>query len=414
MDHKFSKNRKYYTISIYAVGVILISALTILVILNWDNVMGILGSIADMVMPFIIGAFIAYMINPLVKFISDKVLKKLFKLKHPKIRLAISIALAYIIVLGAIAVIIVFIIPQVKDSIKAFGGFIDTAADGYKKIMSFLDKVAATYPQFDIASIKQEIEKLPGAMTTLVKDLIPSLVPKVLGTSVSVISGVGDALIAIIVSVYMLFDKSRIINRCKMAIYAVFKKDKATAFLKTLSECNNIFSGFIVGKFIDSVIIGILCFIVCSIFRVPAAVIISIVVGVTNMIPYFGPFIGAIPSIILLLFIDFGYALFFAIFILILQQFDGLYLGPKILGESTGLRPLWVIFAITVGGVIAGPLGMFLGVPTVAVISHLSEQFIEGRLKKRAIEFKKDEETGIINIDERTEIEMEEGDSDVM
>ncbi len=410
MDHKFSKNRKYYTISIYAIGVILISALTILILLNWDKMMGVLGEIADMLMPFIVGAFIAYMLNPLVKFISEKVLKKLFKLNKPKIRLAISIAAAYIIVLGALAIIIVFIIPQVRESIKAFGGFIDSATTGYAKIMKFLDKLHEAYPQLKIEILQEEIEKLPDVFVTTIKEIIPSLVPKVLGTSVSVISGVFDALIAFIVSIYMLFDKSKIINRCKMAIYAVMKKDKATAFLNTLSECNNIFSGFIVGKFIDSVIIGILCFIVCSIFRVPAAVIISIVVGVTNMIPYFGPFIGAIPSIILLLFIDFGYAVFFAIFVLILQQFDGLYLGPKILGESTGLRPLWVIFAITVGGVIAGPVGMFLGVPTVAVISHLSEKFIQGRLKKKAIEFKKNDETGIIEIDERSKNEesMEE------
>ncbi len=410
MDHKFSKNRKYYTISIYATAVILLCALTIMCVLNWDVVMRILGTIADMVMPFIVALFIAYMLNPLVKFISEKILKKVFKIKSYKVRLAISITFAYIIVIGAIAVIIVFIIPEIRDSIKAFGGFLDTATSGYKQIMKLLDKLAVTYPQLNLEALKVEIEKLPSAVGSAVKDIIPSLVPKVLGTSVSVITGLSDTLIALMVSIYMLFDKSRLINRCKKIIYAFLKKDVATNLLSTLSECNNVFSGFIVGKFIDSLIIGIICFIVLSIFQVPAGLIISIIVGVTNMIPYFGPFIGAIPSIVLLLFIDFRYALFFAIFVLILQQFDGLYLGPKILGESTGLRPLWVIFAITVGGFIAGPIGMFLGVPTVAVISHLSKRFIDGRLEKKAIEFAKNEETGIIYVEERIKLDKEEDD----
>ena len=128
----------------------------------------------------------------------------------------------------------------------------------------------------------------------------------------------------------------------------------------------------------------------------PYALIVSIIVGITNMIPYFGPFIGAIPGILLLLMVDFSYGLVFAIMIFALQQFDGLYLGPTILGESTGIRPLWIIFAITVGGFVAGPLGMFLGVPTVAVIAYLSERFLNKRLAKKKIEFIVDEETDII------------------
>lgn len=129
-----------------------------------------------------------------------------------------------------------------------------------------------------------------------------------------------------------------------------------------------------------------------SILKLPYALIISVIVGVTNMIPYFGPFIGAVPGILLLLFVSFKYALIFTVLIIVLQQFDGLYLGPKILGESTGLRPLWIIFAITVGGSMAGVLGMFLGVPTLAVIAYILNYFIEKRLHKYGIFFLQKEE----------------------
>jgi len=414
MDHKFSKNRKYYTISIYAVVGIIVSAIFIRLIYNWADTMYIFRQIVSMVMPFIVGMFIAYMINPLVKLISEKFLLKVCKLKKRKLRVAIAITLSYIIVIGAIAVILVFVVPQIVDSVKALGGLLDTATTGYKNVMVFLEALAEKYPQLGVESWMEQIEGIPAMLADTAKKIIPKLVPKVFSTSVSVITGLSNTLIAIMVSIYMLFDKTRIVNTGKKVIYAILDKKRGTAFLKTLSECNDIFSGFIVGKFIDSVIIGILCFIILSIFRTPCAVIISVIVGVTNMIPYFGPFIGAIPSIILLLFIDFRYAILFAIIILILQQFDGLYLVTSILGESTGLRPLWVIFAITVGGYVAGPIGMFLGVPTVAVIAHLTEAYIEAKLKKKSIEFKKNEETDIVYLEEKDETNNKGSDVDVL
>ena len=144
-----------------------------------------------------------------------------------------------------------------------------------------------------------------------------------------------------------------------------------------------LFSSFIIGKAIDSLIIGLLCFVIMSLCQLPYAVLISAIVGVTNMIPYFGPFIGAVPGVLIMLLVSPIKALIFAILILVLQQFDGLILGPKILGDSTGLKPLWIIFAITIGGSIAGVLGMFLGVPVIAVLRYLLNRFLQYRLEKR-------------------------------
>ena len=153
-------------------------------------------------------------------------------------------------------------------------------------------------------------------------------------------------------------------------------------------DCSAIFSSYVVGKSVDSLIIGIICFVAMLALKLPYAVLMSVIVGVTNMIPYFGPFIGAVPGVLLYLCFDPVKALIFAIMILILQQFDGWILGPKILGDSTGLTPLWVIFGITVGGAYWGVIGMFLGVPIVAVIAYLFNLFITSRLKKKNLNIK--------------------------
>ena len=183
----------------------------------------------------------------------------------------------------------------------------------------------------------------------------------------------------------MLYDKKRLMRSCWKIIYAFLPQKRIPACHEILSECNRLFSSFVVGKFIDSSIIGVLCFILMTILRLPDGLLISVIVGVTNMIPYFGPFIGAIPGILILLFVKPVKALIFAIMVLCLQQFDGLILGPKILGDSTGMKPLWIIFAITVGGSMFGVIGMFLGVPVVAIINYLFDLYLQYRLKKKNI-----------------------------
>ena len=184
----------------------------------------------------------------------------------------------------------------------------------------------------------------------------------------------------------MLIDKEKLIRNFKRLIYVIMKKNTAERFISTLKDANEIFSNFVIGKALDSLIIGIICFIFMKMVGLEYAMLISVIVGITNMIPYFGPFIGAIPGSILLLTVNWKMAFVFIIWIVVLQQFDGLYLGPKILGDRLGLRPLWIIFAITVGGYFFGPIGMFLGVPTVAVIAYLLDRWITRVLIKKNID----------------------------
>lgn len=380
-QNKFEKNRNYYTISVYAVAVIVISALLIKLFFNWSSTLDTGKKILDVLMPYLIGVFIAYLINPLVKKTDTFIYTKL-KITRRGVRNALSILFSYIVVFGIIVACIIFIIPQIYESLKTI--YLGTQTS-YDKLIDYLDKLNTKYPQFDLSYLTTVLENNSASIINFVKGSLDTLLPFLYNTSISVVSWTIDIIISIIVSVYLIVDRNRMINNCRRFLFAVFKKERAVSIIKTLSECNRIFSGFIIGKTIDSTIIGFMCFAFMSILGLKYAVLISVIVGITNMIPYFGPFIGAIPGVLILLTVGFNHALVFGIMILALQQFDGLYLGPNILGDSTGLRPVWIIFAITVGGWVAGPIGMFLGVPCVAVIAFLTDKAISKKLEKNQI-----------------------------
>lgn len=411
MKHKFKKNDKYFTISVYALVVILLAAIGIKIIVSWSDTQKFVSTLIGVLTPFLLGFFIAYIINPLAKFINQSILRKLFRIKNRTVRKVISILLSYIIVFGMIATIIFYIIPQIADTLTQISTFIESAQTGYNRLIAQIRLIEEKNPSWDFKAIYDFIEKIPSVVSEFITKQLPQIVPAVFSTSVSVITGVIDFFIAVIVSMYMLIDKPHLINNAKKLVYVLFGTDKGDRIVTTAGECNKIFGDFIIGKMIDSLIIGVLCWIAMTVLNIPYALVISVIVGITNMIPYFGPFIGAIPGVVLLIIVDIKFAVIFGILIFILQQFDGLYLGPKILGESTGLRPIWIIFAITVGGWLAGVVGMFLGVPVVAVISFLIDRSLKLRIKKKNIVFEEDKETGILSrqgiIVDETEYQVE-------
>lgn len=411
MKHKFKKNDKYFTISVYALVVILLAAIGIKIIVSWSDTQKFVSTLIGVLTPFLLGFFIAYIINPLAKFINQSILRKLFRIKNRTVRKVISILLSYIIVFGMIVTIIFYIIPQIADTLTQISTFIESAQTGYNRLIAQIRLIEEKNPSWDFQAIYDFIEKIPSVVSEFITKQLPQIVPAVFSTSVSVITGVIDFFIAVIVSMYMLIDKPHLINNAKKLVYVLFGTDKGDRIVTTAGECNKIFGDFIIGKMIDSLIIGVLCWIAMTVLNIPYALVISVIVGITNMIPYFGPFIGAIPGVVLLIIVDIKFAVIFGILIFILQQFDGLYLGPKILGESTGLRPIWIIFAITVGGWMAGVVGMFLGVPVVAVISFLIDRSLKLRIKKKNIVFEEDKETGILSrqgiIVDETEYQVE-------
>lgn len=207
--------------------------------------------------------------------------------------------------------------------------------------------------------------------------VLRATLPVLMDFTVKFSAGVLNWVLGLIISVYMFMGKERFFAQAKKLLYALFEKDTVDEILRQTRDSHAIFSGFITGKILDSLIIGLICFACLSVFRMPYAMLISVIVGVTNVIPYFGPFIGAIPSVFIMLTVSPIKALFLALFILVLQQFDGNILGPKILGQSTGLSAFWVVFSIMLFGGLFGFVGMFIGVPTFAVIYSNIRAFAE-------------------------------------
>ena len=207
---------------------------------------------------------------------------------------------------------------------------------------------------------------------------------------INVFSELFDLLIGVIVSIYVLFSKETFMRQSKKAVYAFLSPHNANLILHFTQKSNEIFGGFIIGKLIDSVIIGVLCFVGLSLLKMPYTLLVSVIVGATNVIPFFGPYIGAIPSAILILLEDPVKGIYFIIFILILQQIDGNLIGPKILGNSTGLTAFWVVFAILLGGGLFGFVGMLLGVPTFAVIYYIIQMLVNNRLEKKELPIESD------------------------
>ncbi len=381
--HKFEKNHKYYIISIYVICTVVISAILLKAVWNWASTVQTIHRIIGMLMPFLIGLFIAYLMNPLVKTLDKNVFERAFRIKKPSIRKALSILVSYLVVFGIIIICISVIIPEIYASLKNISSGVQ---DSYNKLIIFLDDINKKYPDLDISYITDVVKQNSSDIINLVKGSLDKIIPMIYNTSISVISWVIKIIIAIMVSCYMLIDKDRLVRNCKRLIYAIIKKEYASSFLATCKDCDRIFGGFLIGKTIESTIIGFLCFLFMNMLGLKYTMLISVIVGITNMIPYFGPFIGAVPGVIVLLTVNWKSALVFGVLIFLLQQFDGLYLGPKILGESTGLRPVWIIFAITAGGWLAGPVGMFLGVPVVAVIAFLTDRHVERKLLAKKID----------------------------
>ena len=356
----------------------------IAIILNWEKVMEELGRLVSVLMPFIFGVVLSFLINPLVNSVNHFLDDLAFKGRNSKWCKYTSVGISYIVLLGAITIVIVYIVPQVSESLKELT---KSLGKGYGYIVNNTEEIQEKYPFLpmqDISELLKQVvpENLFGYGTDIAKVVFPYLY----NISASFITGLVNIIFAIVISCYIILDKDKIKKEIRRMIYIFTNKNSAPVICDTFCECNRIFNGFLYGKSIDSIIIGVLSLIVMSVINLPYALLLSLIVGVTNMIPYFGPFIGAVPGVIIYLVIEPKFAIIYVIMILVLQQFDGLYLGPKILGDLTGIKPLWVIFGITVGGAYFGVLGMFLGVPTVAALMHILNVIMEAKIKKRMMQ----------------------------
>lgn len=330
--------------------------------------------------PFLIGFAIAYVMNPFLKFFEKNFMKLgTFFQKHQKITRILSILINYVIIIGGTVWIVIYLVPEVRESVIAFATNITVYSDEMNmRIQHLFDQIV----YIDSADVNNVINRLLVPLKDISRNM-----PELLETIAVNVYGFGritlQFIMAIFIAFYMLLDKERFSQKAKKGIYTFLTKEKAEALLFYADRTHHIFQNFIVGKAIDSLIIGILAFIGLNMMKAPYPLILSLIIGLTNMIPYFGPFIGAIPAILITLLIDPPLAIAVGIFILVLQQFDGNYLGPKILGNSVDLSPLWIILAVLIGGAFMGPLGMFVGVPVFATIKTFAAEYVNRKYTQK-------------------------------
>lgn len=374
-------NEKYMSICRYVLFVLFTTIVVYMLISHWGATTAFVSNLLKVLTPFILGLLIAYFLLPLVLRV-DGLLQKFTKGRKPKITRVFAILISYILVIGFIAIAFVFVIPQMGQSIQELTNKIPGM---YQTVTAELMRVQERYPDLDMELINKQLQSIVPNLIDLGTNLVGNVIPMLYSVSVSIVKWLINLLLGIVISVYMIYSKDMFRYEAKRVVYAIFPEEKGDVLCKTCRECNRIFSAFLISKAIDSLIIGCICCVAMNILKLPYAVLLSVIVGITNMIPYFGPFIGAVPGVLIYLCTNWEYAIIFAIMIFILQQFDGIILGPRLLGQSTGLSPIWVIFAITVGGAYFGVIGMFIGVPVVAVIAYLCNTLLNSRLKGKNI-----------------------------
>lgn len=377
------------------------------VINHFAVIAGIFKTLADILTPIFMGLVFAYLLSPLINFME----KQFYRLperwlyrgavgearaKNKRNIRALTILLTYIIVFAAVFGFFNLLIPELLSSVQ---NIISRFPDYIANFEAWIDGMLVRFPKLresvnDILSastsgieevIMDRLAQTDSEETSAILSTTGGLVKGVISGGVSVLKLLFNILVGIMVSIYVIFSKELLIGQSKKVIYALMSRDRANSFIHNLRFTHKTFLGFFGGKIIDSIIIGILCFILTKIIGTPYATLISVVVGITNIIPYFGPFIGAIPCTLLILMVDPTQALYFVIMIILLQQFDGNILGPKILGQSTGLSSLWVIIAITFFGGLFDFAGMVIGVPIFAVLFTGLSSYINARLQEKKL-----------------------------
>ncbi len=389
---RYRWDKKYLYWGITAFLVIVVSICFYYLLFHGSSFKQGFGKMLAISMPVIDGLAVAYLLTPIMNFIENKILLPILSLckiqNTPVIKKRlrfVSIILTLIAVCsmlyGFFAMVIPSLIKSIQSIVLQFPIYINNLSVWITKILSANPDIENFANQL-IEQYSTEIERwLNQSLLPQMNQLLKTLSLSVIGFVMSL----WNLIIGFVISIYLLSSKELFSGQCKKVIYAILETKTANEFIQNMRFVHRTFSGFLGGKIIDSIIIGIICFIGTSMIGTPYPVLISVIVGVTNIIPFFGPYVGAVPSAMLVLMVDPLQCLYFIIFILLLQQFDGNFLGPKILGNSTGLSGFWVIFSITLFGGLFGVLGMLIGVPTFAVLLAGFKSVCNRMLKKKGL-----------------------------
>ena len=364
-------------------GAISLSILFFFLIYRFQGFGDAISKLAGILMPFIYGAVIAYLLKPVCNCVED-FLRRLLpeKMGTAANMLAVTISLLFGILV--VYALIMMIVPQLITSVTTLYYTARNNLNDFVDWASHQEIIASNQKLLDF--IETSYDNLQDTLDNLVRTkLVPSMQSLLSGAALGVMSFVTflkNIVIGLIVSVYLLASRKKFGQQGKLILYSLVKPRWANLIMEEIRYADRMFGGFINGKILDSAIIGVLCYIACLIFKFPSALLVSVIIGVTNVIPFFGPFIGAIPATLLILIQNPIKALWFVLFVLVLQQVDGNIIGPKILGNTTGLSSFWVLFAILLFGGLWGFVGMIIGVPLFAVIYDVLKKFVFHGLRR--------------------------------
>jgi len=390
MRRFFKWDKKYLYWGVTAFCVIAASTLFYMALAYLPKLAAALKGLVRILSPFIWGLVITYLLAPLTKTLDKNVFLPLTeklsgkkKKSMPKLSRGISVLISIIVFIAVITALVYLIIPQLYQSIEKIVNNSSTYID---RVSEWMQGVLTNYPEIQ-NFITEKLEEINTNLFSWIRDkILPSLGSFVTNVTAGVyyfVRAVYNIVIGIIVSIYLLGNMESASARTKRLLYCIFGMEKAEQIRDAIRFTDRTFISFINGKLLDSAIIGLICYIFCAIVNMPYALLVSVVIGVTNIIPFFGPLIGAIPSAFIILLDDPLKCLIFVIFIVVLQQIDGNILGPKILGSSIGINGFWVMFSIILGAGLFGFWGMLLGVPVFVVMYTGITGLVEKRLKKR-------------------------------
>lgn len=381
--------RPYLPIIATVIIIVAVCLVIFFLIFRFQGLGHAIGAVARALQAVIFGVFIAYLINPMMKFFERRLLrladnrgKELSQKKKRHIRV-VSVTLGMVIFLLIIAVLIIAIIPQVVLSLQDISTTIGEQLVTFTQWAEGLSKVETPWG----GNVNNMLEQMPDTIMQWLQNHVfdqgSTLLESITSGIVNVVRIIVNMVIGLIVAVYLLMTKERFVGQIKKSVYAIFKPKAGNIAMDILRKINRVFGGFFIGDILDSIIVGVICFAGVSIMNMPYPMLIALIIGVTNLIPIFGPFIGAIPCALLLLLDNPIQAVYFIIFICILQLFDGNILKPKVLGDTIGLSPFWILFSILLFGGLFGILGFIFGVPMFAVIYYVVKRIIEALLRKK-------------------------------
>lgn len=399
MKEKIKEN-KYFQIGLSAFIVLAAGITFYFMIFKMKDIFEFIGTVISLFTPFIIGFVFAYLLNPIVNFFDKKVFDKLIK-DNKKLSNVLSIVLTLFLFLGILILLFSFIIPELLKSIEQLAINLPAYFEDTKKYLlnSFSSPELKTI-------IVNNYEAINNYLTNIINtSLLPQIDKWLLTLSNGVFGAVKvifNIVMGFVISVYYLADKTNFIAGIKKVIYSIFNVKTANNIMENTRQANDIFGDFITGKLLDGLIVGTITFIFLTIFGYPYALLIGVLIGITNMIPYFGPYIGTIPSALLILMDNPSKCLVFILFIIGLQQIDSYVIEPRVCGSRTGLKSFWVLASILFFGNVFGIVGMILGVPIFAIIYRYLDNLFLTKLKKKNLPISSDEYLDTERINSRT------------